>query len=317
MHYTFDVGKEADRIIAEIEHEVFYTFYRAGAVLGISGGIDSSVVAALAVRALGRDNVLGLQMPERDSSPLTTDLSTLIAKHLDIITIEEDITAMLAASPCYTMRDKAIQQIIPEYSELYKCKVVNSSLLGEEQGNVFSIVVLSPEGKETRAVLPAEVLRTIVAATNNKQRVRKLLEYFYADKHHYVVMGTPNRLEYELGFFVKNGDGAADMKPIAHLYKRQVYEMAKYLGIPDIIQTTPSTTDTYSLEQTQEEFYFAMPLLKLDQCLYGKNNGLPVAEIAGTTGLTESQVQVVFNDIDQKKILTEYQRLNPVMIGDM
>jgi NAD+ synthase len=314
MKYSFNVEKEVDHIIAMIDQHVFYTLYRTGVVLGISGGVDSSVCAALCARALGKENVLGLMMPERDSSSSTTGLSETIASFLGINTILEDITPILIHSPCYHVRDKAIQSIIPEYTPEYKCKVVNSSLLEDGVGNEFSIVVRSPQGRDTRAALPPDILRAIVAATNNKQRVRKLVEYYYADLYHYAVVGTPNRLEYELGFFVKNGDGAADLKPIAHLYKREVYEIAGYLGIPAAIREAPSTTDTYSLEQTQEEFYFAMPLLMLDQCLWGKNKGMSLGEVALMTGLTEKQAEVVFNDIDYKKSLTEYQRLNPVML---
>ena len=79
----------------------------------------------------------------------------------------------------------------------------------------------------------------MVAAANFKQRVRKMMEYYYADLLQYAVAGTPNRLEYDQGFFVKNGDGAADVKPIAHLYKSQVYQLAAYLGVPEEIRRRP------------------------------------------------------------------------------
>ena len=132
--------------------------------------------------------------------------------------------------------------------------------------------------------MPPAAYLQIVAATNFKQRVRKMMEYYHADRLNYAVAGTPNRLEYDQGFFVKLGDGAADVKPIAHLYKTQVYALAEYLGVPEEIRRRPPTTDTFSLPQTQEEFYFALPYAKMDLCLYGHNHGVPAAEVAAAAG---------------------------------
>jgi NAD+ synthase len=141
-----------------------------------------------------------------------------------------------------------------------------------------------------------------------------MMEYYHADRLNYAVTGTPNRLEYDQGFFVKLGDGSADIKPIAHLYKTQVYQLAEYLGIPDEIRSRPPTTDTYSLEQGQDEFYFSLPYDKMDLCLYGKNNGYTEAEIAPAAGLTAQQAQRVFQDIDSKRSATRYLHMPPVLI---
>jgi NAD+ synthase len=165
--------------------------------------------------------------------------------------------------------------------------------------------------------LPLTAYLEIVAATNFKQRTRKMLEYYYADRFNYAVTGTPNRLEYDQGFFVKLGDGAADVKPIAHLYKTQVYELAKYLGVPEEIRNRPPTTDTYSLPQGQDEFYFSLPYDKMDICLYGKNNGIPVEDVAREKGLTREQVERVFKDIDAKRSTTRYLHQVPVLMGEV
>jgi NAD+ synthase len=157
----------------------------------------------------------------------------------------------------------------------------------------------------------------IVAATNFKQRTRKMLEYYHADRLNYAVAGTPNRLEYDQGFFVKLGDGAADVKPIAHLYKSQVYALAEHLGVPEDIRRRPPTTDTYSLAQGQDEFYFSLPYDKMDLCLYAKNNGLPISEVAQATGLTSEQVERVFGDIDTKRSTTRYLHLAPILVDDV
>ena len=157
----------------------------------------------------------------------------------------------------------------------------------------------------------------VVAATNFKQRTRKMLEYYHADRLNYAVAGTPNRLEYDQGFFVKLGDGAADVKPIAHLYKTQVYQLAEYLEVPPEIRKRPPTTDTYSMPQGQDEFYFSLPYDRMDLCLYGKNNGISTATVAGCLGLTAEQVQSVYDDIDTKRSTTRYLHLPPLLIDDV
>jgi NAD+ synthase len=142
------------------------------------------------------------------------------------------------------------------------------------------------------------------------------MEYYHADRLNFAVAGTPNRLEYDQGFFVKNGDGAADLKPIAHLYKTQVYQLAEYLGIPDVIRTRPPTTDTYSLPQTQEEFYFSLPYDQLDLCLYARNQHVPAADLGAALGLSEREVERVFRDIDSKRRATRYLHMPPQMLVD-
>jgi NAD+ synthase len=189
------------------------------------------------------------------------------------------------------------------------------SVIDSESFRLYSVVVLAPDGTTTRHRLTPESYLGIVAATNFKQRTRKMLEYYHADRLNYAVMGTPNRLEYDQGFFVKLGDGSADVKPIAHLYKSQVYALAEYLGVPEEIRSRPSTTDTYSLPQSQEEFYFSLPYQRMDLCLFGKNNGVPLEQVAAATDLTVEQVERVYRDIDQKRQSTEYLHLNPVLAG--
>jgi NAD+ synthase len=179
---------------------------------------------------------------------------------------------------------------------------------------VFSVVAQSPSGVETKSRLTSEAYLGVVAATNFKQRVRKMIEYYYADRFQMAVAGTPNRLEYDQGFFVKNGDGSADFKPIAHLYKSQVYQLADYLGIPAEIRSRQPTTDTYPLEQSQEEFYFSLPLQKMDLCLYGKNHGLQAAAVASAAGITPAQVERVYAMIDSKRAATRYQHLPPFLV---
>jgi NAD+ synthase len=311
-----DVHKEIGRIVAVIRQQVAFQLRRRGVVVGLSGGIDSSVSAALCVRALGPDKVLGLFLPERDSSPDSLRLGHLLADSVGIRTVLEDITPILAATGCYWRRDDAIRTVVPEYTEHYKSKIVLPSV-GEGAGySIHSLIVRSPAGAQTKVRLTAEAYLGIVAATNFKQRVRKMMEYYYADRHHYAVLGTPNRLEYDQGFFVKNGDGAADLKPIAHLYKSQVYQLARGLDIPEEIQRRLPTTDTYSLEQSQEEFYFSVPLEQLDRCLHGKNHGMLPEEVAAVAGLSAAQVAQIYRQIDSKRRATRYLHLGPLLAAD-
>ena len=251
-----DPGTETERIAEAVRDQVFNRLRRKGAVLGISGGIDSSVTAALCVRALGPDRVLGVFMPERDSSSDSLSLGRMLAEHLGIDTVLEDVAEVLEAAGCYRRRDEAIRSVFPDYGPQHKSKIVLPDLLQGPSYRVFSVVIESPAGEVRRKRLPLEAYQQIVAATNFKQRVRKMMEYYHADRLRYAVAGTPNLLEFDQGFFVKNGDGAADFKPIAHLYKSQVYQLAEYLDIPETIRKRPPTTDTYSLEQSQEEFFF-------------------------------------------------------------
>ncbi|MET0739054.1 MAG: NAD(+) synthase [Acidimicrobiales bacterium] len=287
---------------------------RKGAVVALSGGIDSSVVAALCVAALGPERVYGLHMPERDSAEDTLAFSRMVSDSLGIDSALEDITGVLEAAGCYQRRDDAIRMVCPEYGPDHLSKIVLPSVVDSDSLRLYSVVVQAPDGTTTRHRLTTESYLGIVAATNYKQRVRRMTEYYHADRLNFVVTGTPNRLEYDQGFFVKLGDGAADIKPIAHLYKTQVYALAEHLGVPEQIRSRPSTTDTYSLPQSQEEFYFSLPWNLMDICLYGKNHDLPLAQVAEASGLSVEQVERVNRDIDQKRKTTQYLHLTPRLV---
>jgi len=307
-----DCAAEAQRIGDTMRRQL-REFRRKGIVLGLSGGIDSSVTASLAVRALGPERVLGICMPEADSDPESLVLGRQVAEHLGVRCETEDIAPALAALKCYERRDTAVAQVVPGYTPEWKFKLV---LPGPDHHGLsfYSVVARSPEGVEVRQRLPLDAYLAILAATNFKQRVRKMVEYHWADRLNYAVAGTPNRLEYDQGFFVKQGDGASDLKPIAHLYKTQVYAMAEYLGVPENIRQRPPTTDTYSLPQGQDEFYFSLPYDKLDLCLFAKNAGIAAEEVAAACGLTLAQVEHTFKDIDTKRSTTRYLHQPPLLV---
>jgi len=308
-------AEATERIAATLRQQVGEVLNRRGLVVGMSGGIDSSVCAALAVRAVGPAHVFGLMMPERESDRQSLDLATRWAEALGIAYAVEDITPMLTAVGCYRRRNAAIRRALPDFQDDWRCKVVlPGGRLDSDRLNVSYLAVEEP-GREVRQVrLPAAEYREIVAATNFKQRIRKMVEYFHADRLHYAVVGTPNRLEYDQGFFVKGGDGLADVKPIAHLYKSQVYELAEFLGVPAAIRSRPPTTDTYSLPQTQEEFYFTLPAATLDLVLFAHNLGRDPASVAAELGRSPDEAARALRDIDQKRATTRYLHLPPLLI---
>lgn len=303
---TLDCEAEADRIARFLRDTTRKVLKKRGVVVGISGGIDSSVSLGLCVRAFGAQNVIALLMPERDSSEDTLGLSQSVADRFGVKTIHQDITDALVGFGTYVLQEDAVKRVIPEFDTGWKFKIVLPSVIDQGSLRVFSVVARSPAGEIVKKRLPKEEYLQIVAATNFKQRTRKCFEYFHADRLNYAVVGTPNRLEYDQGFFVKLGDGSADIKPIAHLYKTQVYALAGHLDVPKQIRDRAPSTDTYSLSQEQDEFYFSLTYDKMDLCLYGLNKNLSKEEVAREVGITTTQLERVYRDIVQKRRTTRY-----------
>jgi NAD+ synthase len=312
---SIDPAPAVARIVEVLRNQLGTVFKRKGYVVGMSSGVDSSVTAALAVRAVGPSRVFGIFMPEHESDPDSLRIATSLAEQLGIESTTEDIAPMLEAIGCYRRRNDAIRRVVPEFEDDWRCKLsLPPDRLDADRLNVTYIVVQPPGGEQRRVRLPAAEYRQIVAATNFKQRTRKMMEYYHADRLHYAVLGTPNRLEYDQGFFVKGGDGLADVKPIAHLYKSQVYQIAEYLEIPTAVTSRPPTTDTFSLPQSQEEFYYNLPTQTLDIVLHGFNLGRPLEAVAADAGLSPEQVERSYRDIEQKRMTTRYLHLPPQLV---
>jgi NAD+ synthase len=312
---AIDPIEATDRIVEALRLHLSSTLKRRGLVVGMSSGVDSSVCAALAVRAVGPSHVFGIFMPEHESDPQSLAIARDLADQLGIASTKEDIAPILEGAGCYQRRNDAIRTVVPEFRDDWKCKLVlPPDRLDADRLNITYLVVQRPDGETWQVRLPATAYRQIVAASNFKQRVRKMIEYYHADRLHYAVVGTPNRLEYDQGFFVKGGDGLADVKPIAHLYKSQVYQLADYLGVPSAVTSRPPTTDTFSLPQTQEEFYYNLPTQLLDVVLHGRNEGRSAAHVAAEIGYTPQQVERAFRDIDQKRMTTRYLHMGPQFV---
>lgn len=309
-----NIEEEVNRITGKLKDDILGTIKRKGAVIGISGGIDSSVTLALAVRALGAENVLGIMLPEKDSSPESKEFALKLAEKFGTQTIEENITGALDGFGCYQRRDEAVSSIFPEYNPIeYKMKIgINQRGLNQFLPPVFSVTIINNSGEEKSKILPVKEYLQIVAASNFKQRCRMSMLYYHAERLHYAMIGTPNKHEVEQGFFVKNGDGGADIMPIAHLYKSQVYQLAKFLEVPqEIINRTP-TSDTYSAEQTQEEFFFQMPYQEMDLLWYGLENGIAAEEVGKVMNKPTEDIIHIYNNLSRKRKTTEYLRMAPI-----
>lgn len=307
-----NAARETERIVIQMRNIVGDELHKRGGIIGISGGIDSSVCLALAVRAFGPERVLGITMPEADSNPQSALLARTLARQYGVMYIVEEMTAALAGFGTYRRRDEAIKNVFPEYDATYRTKIVLPSALGgKDQLNVFQLTIISPEGEQKTQRLPLTEYLQIVAASNFKQRSRMSMLYYHADRLNYAVIGTGNRNEHEQGFFVKYGDGGADIKPIAHLFKTQVYQIAAYMNLPEEIQKRTPTTDTYSAECTQEEFFFRVPFEIGDLVWYAMEKDIPPFEVAKELGLSVEQVLNIQNDIKRKIQATKYLRAEP------
>ena len=308
-----DCAAEIDRIALRMRELVGGELHRRGGVVALSGGVDSSVCVGLAVKAFGPERVIILLLPERESSPSSLALGRQVAAHFGVKPLVHDITPALEGLGAYRERDEAMRQVIPSYGPDWKSKLV---IAGGSQGgmNFFKLIARSPDGQTHEARIPLKPYLQIVAAQNYKQRIRKTVEYFHADRANFAVLGTPNRLEYDQGFFVKNGDGSADIKPISHLYKTQVYALARHFGLPEEICGGRPTTDTYTLPQGQDEFYFALPYEKLDLALWALNNDRPAEELAAAIEVTAEQAHHIYRDIQAKRTTTRALHSRPLLI---
>jgi len=309
----FDEEQEVEKIKKKTIELLKKDLRKRGLVVAVSGGVDSAVCAGLAAKSVGTKKVFTLLLPEQDSSDDSVSLGKQVVDTLGLEYEVHNIAKTLEEVGCYKWRDAAIKNAFSDYDGTWKNKIIIKGGY-EGQLNHFELVVEKPNGEMAEKRLSLKDYLQIVAATNYKQRIRKNIEYFHADRLHYAVVGTPNRLEYDQGFFVKNGDGSADIKPIAHLYKSQVYALAKYLGLPEEVCNAMPTTDTYSLSQGQDEFYFALPYQKMDVALWGFNNNKSIDEVSEWLDIDKVHVDFIYKDIVNKRRATSMQHWPAIVI---
>ncbi len=308
-----DPKETSDALCQTIRKQIRGPLKKSGAVIGISGGIDSSLVAALCSKALGPERVLGVMMPEHDSSPESERLARKLGDAFGFTVIKEDLTDGLKGLGCYQKRDEAIRSVFPEFNSSWKSKItIPSNILEKDTINFFQLTIDNGAGVVETKRMPLDAYLQVVAASNLKQRLRMSTLYYHAERRNWAVAGTGNKDEHEQGFFVKYGDGGADLKPIAHLFKIQVFQLAEFLNVPqEIIKRTP-TTDTYSAEVTQEEFFFGLDFRRMDLLWFAMEHAVPASEAAAVLGLTEDQVTRAYANVERKIVGTEHLRMPPL-----
>jgi len=316
MGYTIDVlnidAAHETESLANFVREQVSALRRSGVIVGLSGGIDSAVMAALAVHALGPDNVVGLILPEKESNPISREFAAKHARALGIEHHVRDITATVDSVRPYAQRDAYLQSLVPEYVPGSSYNItLPTDLLKRDAFSVYVLQVKLPDGQIKRKRLGMEAFRTITSFANIKIRARMIHLYAEAESRGLLVGGTTNRTEYLLGDFCRYGDGGTDIEPLAHLYKHQVYQIARHLGvIPEIIARTPSP-DTFSLPVSDQEFFFRIPFERLDHLLYAWEHQVPVETTAQVLGLSEDAVKRAFQDFTTKHRATAHLRELP------
>ena len=283
-----------------IHEQVYDNFRKRGIVIGISGGIDSAVAAKLCCDAIGKENVLGIILPEKESNPQSQEFATKYCEKLGIKYEIEDVTSILDSSKIYQTREKIVEKYFPDYNQSCEYRLVFSENF-DNDGLSIPYLEVNDESKQIHKIkLSLNDYFTITAATNIKHRIRMTRLYFYAEKNNFLVTGTTNKAEFQLGYFVKYGDGGVDIEPLANLYKTQVYQLGKYLDVPNEIIERKASPDTWSFDVSDEEFFYSLPYETVDLVLFAKEKSVPLNDIYSVLDLKEERVKRILNSLERK-----------------
>ena len=294
-----------------IHEQVYDNFRKRGIVIGISGGIDSAVAAKLCCDAIGKENVLGIILPEKESNPQSQEFATKYCEKLGIKYEIEDVTSILDSSKIYQTREKIVEKYFPDYNQSCEYRLVFSENF-DNDGLSIPYLEVNDESKQIHKIkLSLNDYFTITAATNIKHRIRMTRLYFYAEKNNFLVTGTTNKAEFQLGYFVKYGDGGVDIEPLANLYKTQVYQLGKYLDVPNEIIERKASPDTWSFDVSDEEFFYSLPYEIVDLMLFAKEKSVTLSDICSTLDLKEEKVKRILNSIERKLQASKTSRIFP------
>jgi NAD+ synthase len=314
MNFNLDVLKidpaqELEKLSKFIIEQLKVVFRRKGVIVGLSGGIDSACIAAVAVHALGKEKVVGLVLPETESNPISSEYAIKHAQTLDIEHRQIYITPTVDSVVHYKWRDEFIQKLIPEYKPGYKYNItLPTDLLERDSFSFYNLQVQLPDEEIKKKRLNVDEFRTITSFANIKIRARMLHLYAEAERRNLLVIGTTNRTEFILGDFCKYGDGGTDIEPFTHLYKNQIYQLSDFLKvIPEIINRPPSP-DTFSLPVSDQEFFFRISFDKLDYLIYAWEHEVPVNDAANALDISEDAVKRAYKDFSSKYRATAHLR---------
>ena len=296
-----NVEQVINSLVDFIKKQVYENFKKKGVVIGLSGGIDSSVIAALCVKALGPKNVLGVIMPEKESSPQSMQFAQKLAKKFEIPTKTIDITNILNSFDIYNIRNSVNKKYYSNFDDNCQYRIVVPQDLIERDGIGFPYLEIKERNKNILKIkLSYNDYLAMIAATTIKHRVRMINLYFQAEKNNFLVMGTTNKTEFVQGYYVKYGDGGVDAEPLIDLFKTQIFQLAEHLGIPEEIIKRKPSPDTWSLEVSDEEFFYRIPFHLFDVFWYHRENKLDVKIISEIFNLTDIETKRILNDQERK-----------------
>lgn len=312
--YDFLQIKEMKETINSIENfvkdEISKKFQRQGVVIGISGGIDSAVMAAICAKSIEPKQVLGLIMPEKESDPTSQILAQRLAEKFQIQTKVIDITSILESFEVYKIKEQIVMEKFPDFNSNCRYRIVVPSKFSSSIGIPF-LEILDNKNKKHQFKISLSEFLTLTAASSIKHRVRMTMLYYYAEKNNFCVVGTTNKSEFLQGYFVKYGDGGTDMEPLTNLYKSQIYQIGKFLEIPSEILEKDPSPDIWSFSTSDEEFFYSVPYHIVDLILYARENNISKSEIQKISNLSLEQIENLIRFQNQKQIKSQHMREIP------